>query len=165
MGNTSSGFRLMAAAQPAAGSVAGYRPTATDIRAAAQPVMPPRSDTVRSDGQDANGPEYRAKAAAAAEKFEAHFIAQVLKQMRRSVRDLNDTDERSFASRVNDDLLEVADTYVADALAHQRAFGIADLILRQLLPNAGPGGTAPAGGALKTQAVSAASSHETPGNE
>ncbi len=144
MGNTSSGFMLIAAAQPA-------RPRGPEI--------------LPANGQGAGGPEYRAKAAAAAEKFEAHFIAQVLKQMRRSVRDLNDADERSFASRANDDLLEVADTYVADALARQRAFGIADLMLRQLLPNAGPAGTAPAGGALKAQAATAASFHEAPGNE
>jgi len=144
MGNTSSGFMLIAAAQPA---------------------RPPGPEIFPVNGQDAGGPEYRAKAAAAAEKFEAHFIAQVLKQMRRSVRDLNDADDRSFASRANDDLLEVADTYVADALARQRAFGIADLMLRQLLPNAGLASTAPAGGALKAQAAPAASFHEAPGNE
>lgn len=131
-------------------SVAGTGFRAADIRPAAEPAVRPDA------AQDAASGEYRAKAAAAAEKFEAHFIAQVLKQMRRSARDINDDDERSFAARANEDMLEVADTFVADALARQRAFGIADLILRQLVPEAG---------GLKPPAASVASFHEGPRNE
>jgi flagellar protein FlgJ len=78
-------------------------------------------------------PAYRAKAAEAAEKFEAHFIAQVFKQMRQATREMSD-DDGSFAKHGNDDMLAIADNMVADTLAHRRAFGIADILLRQLLP-------------------------------
>jgi len=81
----------------------------------------------------ATSPEYRAAAGTAAEKFEAYFIAQMLQQMRRTTRALAE-DDGSFSSRANQDMLDMADTLVADALARQRAFGIADVILRQLLP-------------------------------
>lgn len=92
-----------------------------------------RTSSVGSPASDAISPEYRAKAQEAAEKFEAHFIAQVFKQMRRTTREMS-ADDGAFASRANQDMLEVADTLVADSLAHQRAFGIADILLRQLLP-------------------------------
>jgi peptidoglycan hydrolase FlgJ len=89
--------------------------------------------TIGSPASDGIAPEYRAKAQEAAEKFEAHFVAQVFKQMRRTTREMSD-DDGAFATRANDDMLEVADTLVADSIAHQRAFGIADILLRQLLP-------------------------------
>lgn len=76
---------------------------------------------------------YRAQAQAAAEKFEAFFIAEMMKQMRRSTRELGG-DDAPLRDRVADDLLEMADGLVADALSGQRAFGVADAILRQLLP-------------------------------
>ena len=83
-----------------------------------------------ADGAD---PLYRERARVAAEKFEGFFIAELMKQMRRSTRELSG-DEGLFQDRVNDDMLSMADTMVADTLAGQHAFGIADAILRQLLP-------------------------------
>ena len=78
-------------------------------------------------------PEYRAKAEAAAEKFEGYFIGQLLWQMRRCTREITD-DDGIYGSRANGDLLDMADVLVGEALARRRAFGIADIILRQLLP-------------------------------
>ena len=89
--------------------------------------------TAGSATGEAVSPEYRAKAAEAAEKFEAHFIAQVFRQMRRITREMSD-DEGAFATHANEDMLDVADVMVADSIAHRRAFGIADILLRQLLP-------------------------------
>jgi Rod binding domain-containing protein len=44
-------------------------------------------------------------------------------------------------------MLDMADNMVADQMAGRRAFGVADAILRQLLPAPGPA-PAPAGSAL-----------------
>jgi len=73
--------------------------------------------------------QYRAKATAAAEQFEGFFIAHMLHQMRASTRELAGAD-----SADRDNLFDLADGMVADKLAGQHAFGIADAILRQLLP-------------------------------
>lgn len=78
-------------------------------------------------------PVLRAKAVDAAEKFEAFFIAQNLKAMRRSTQALASEDS-PFNNKINQDMLDMADNQVADTMARQRAFGIADVILRQLLP-------------------------------
>ncbi|RZI44204.1 hypothetical protein EGT07_01890 [Herbaspirillum sp. HC18] len=77
--------------------------------------------------------EYRAKAGAAAEKFEGFFIAHMLRQMRSSTREIAGEDS-VFKSSANADMLDLADNILADKMAGQRAFGIADAILRQLLP-------------------------------
>jgi peptidoglycan hydrolase FlgJ len=81
--------------------------------------------------------EYRAKAGAAAEKFEGFFIAQMLRQMRSSTREMAGEDS-FFKNSVNSDMLDLTDTMLADKMAGLHAFGIADAILRQLLP-AAPG--------------------------
>jgi len=78
-------------------------------------------------------PVLRARAVDAAEKFEAFFISQNLKAMRRSTQALASEDS-PFNNKVNQDMLDLADNVVADTMARQRAFGIADVILRQLLP-------------------------------
>jgi flagellar protein FlgJ len=78
---------------------------------------------------------YRSKASAAAAQFEAYFIAHMLRDMRAGARTLA-RDDGLFQDRASQDLLELADGMVADQLAGRRAFGIADAILRQLLPPA-----------------------------
>ena len=93
--------------------------------------------------QDAGSPEYRAKVQEAAEKFEGFFIAQMLRQMRQSTREMSGEDS-VYNSRVNQDMLDMADTALADSLAGQRAFGIADAILRQMLPTPAAGLKQPA---------------------
>ncbi|PZN30843.1 MAG: hypothetical protein DIU71_11300 [Proteobacteria bacterium] len=79
-------------------------------------------------------PEYRAQAAAAAEQFESFFIAQMLRQMRSATREIAGEDS-IYGQRTAQDMLDMADVALADALAAQRAFGIADVILSQLLPD------------------------------
>ena len=78
-------------------------------------------------------PRYRAKATEAAVKFESFFIGSMLHQMRSGTRELAGEDS-VFKDPVNSDMLDLADTLVADKMAGQRAFGIADAILKQLLP-------------------------------
>ena len=97
------------------------------------PAVAPAADAPQ-DGVD---PAYRAKATAAAIKFESFFIGHMLHQMRASTKELA-SDDSPFKDRINDDMLDLADNLVADRMAGQRAFGIADVILRQLLPPAGP---------------------------
>ena len=87
------------------------------------------------DGVD---PKYRAKATEAAVKFESFFVGHMLHQMRAGTRALASEDS-VFKDKINEDMLDMADNLVADQLAGQRAFGVADAILRQLLPPAGAG--------------------------
>lgn len=94
---------------------------------------PDTSTTIRPADGSVPMPVYAAKVQAAAEKFEGFFIAQLLRQMRQGTREMAGEDS-VFSSRVNQDMLDMADVALADALAGQRAFGIADAILRQLLP-------------------------------
>jgi flagellar protein FlgJ len=91
-------------------------------------------------------PLYRAKATEAAVKFESFFISHMLHEMRASGRALQ-ADDDGHRDKTNDDMLDMADNMVADQMAGRRAFGVADAILRQLLPPAGPA-AAPAGAAL-----------------
>ncbi|MCA6217231.1 flagellar biosynthesis protein FlgJ [Ideonella sp. B7] len=77
----------------------------------------------------------------AAQQFESHFIAQMLHDMRRSSQALSDPDG-SHPSQ-GQEMLDLADTMVADQLATQGAFGIADLLLRQVLPQDATPPTAP----------------------
>ncbi|MBS1190260.1 MAG: hypothetical protein H6R10_2052 [Rhodocyclaceae bacterium] len=89
-------------------------------------------------------PALRAKAEAAAEKFEGFFIGEMLRQMRRASREFAGEDS-IYKDRAGADMLDMTDTLLADTLAGQRAFGIADLILRQLLPTlTAPAADAPA---------------------
>jgi flagellar protein FlgJ len=84
---------------------------------------------------------YRSKATEAAVKFESFFISHMLHQMRSGVRAIADEDSASN-NKINQDMLDMADNLVADQMAGRRAFGVADAILRQLLPPAA--GTNPA---------------------
>ena len=79
--------------------------------------------------------DYRARATAAAEKFEGFFIAQMLKEMRASASEFS-AEGSVFKDPVNADMMSLADGLVADQIAGQHAFGVADAILRQLLPPA-----------------------------
>jgi len=108
--------------------------------------VPPAADA----GADAH---YKARATEAAIKFEGFFIAHMLHQMRAGTRELS-AEDSVFKDPVNSDMLDMADTMVADKMAGQRAFGIADAILRQLLPAAPVAPTGQAG--ISTTAAAAA---------
>lgn len=77
---------------------------------------------------------YRAKVQQAAEQFESFFISQMLHQMRSATKEIAGEDS-TYGKNTNADMLDYADTSVADVMSRQRAFGIADVIVRQLLPN------------------------------
>lgn len=82
---------------------------------------------------NAPDPAYVAKATKAAVEFESFFISHMLHQMRSTTRELASEDS-ALRDRVNGDMLDMADDLVAGKMAGQRAFGVADAILRQLLP-------------------------------
>lgn len=73
---------------------------------------------------------------AAAVKFEGFFVAQMLKQMRQATAAMADSGS-AINDRVNDSTLALAEQTVADGLAGQRAFGIADVLVRQMSPQSG----------------------------
>jgi flagellar protein FlgJ len=78
-------------------------------------------------------PKYVAKATKAAVDFESFFIGHMLHQMRSTTRELAPEDS-VFRDPVNSDMMDMADDMMAGKMGSQRAFGIADAILRQLLP-------------------------------
>ncbi|HEX8610281.1 MAG TPA: rod-binding protein [Telluria sp.] len=78
-------------------------------------------------------PVFVAKATKAAIEFESFFIGNMLQQMRSGTRAMAD-DDSVFKDPVNRDMQDMADNMMAGQMAHQRAFGVADAILRQLLP-------------------------------
>ena len=82
-------------------------------------------------------PAFVAQATKAAVEFESFFISQMLKDMRATTREMADEDS-VFKDRVNQDMQDMADGILAKQMAGQRAFGVADAILRQLLPAALP---------------------------
>ena len=90
--------------------------------------------------QPAADPVYVAKATKAAVEFERFFISHMLKEMRSSTRAMA-AEDSVFNNRVNQDMQDMADDLLAGNMAGQRAFGIADAILRQLVPGAGSGKT------------------------
>lgn len=94
------------------------------------PVTPASAD---ADALSPDAARYKAKATEAAVKFEAFFIGQMLHQMRSSTREMAGEDS-IYKDSINQDMLDMADNLVADQLAGKRAFGVADAILRQLLP-------------------------------
>jgi len=78
-------------------------------------------------------PCYAAKARTAAEKFESFFISDMLHHTR-SVTQTMAGDDSVYQNRINQDMLDMADSVVADVMSRQHAFGIADTILKQILP-------------------------------
>ena len=93
----------------------------TDAAAAEAPVAP------------SVDPAYAAKVTKAAIDFESFFISNMLHQMRETTRDIA-PDDSPFKDKVNQDMQDMADKLLAGNVANQRAFGIADAILRQMLP-------------------------------
>lgn len=79
-------------------------------------------------------PATRTELDAAAEEFEAMFLRQMLKQMRKAS-DVLKADS-SLHSANTDTLREMHDEALADTLARRRQTGIADLLVRQLAPPA-----------------------------
>ncbi|MCW7536543.1 rod-binding protein [Aquabacterium sp. A7-Y] len=118
------------------------------------PLLTPAAGAAPAAGAPED--KVRAQAEAAAQKFEAFFITEMLRQMRRTTREMA-ADDSASNQRINEDMLDMADGRTADTLAGQRAFGIADAILRQLLPPQAPGVTAAVDRAFKPGAKPVAS--------
>ena len=98
--------------------------------------LPGRSglnDAVAPAAEGTPDPVYVAKATKAAVEFESFFISQMLKDMRATTREMADEDS-VFKDKVNQDMQDMADGILSKQMAGQRAFGVADAILRQLLP-------------------------------
>lgn len=76
----------------------------------------------------------------AAVKFEAFFVAQMMQQMRQATAALADKDG-ALNDAANQAPLAMADNLVAESLASQRAFGIADVLVRQMSGAAHPSTT------------------------
>ena len=86
---------------------AGTSPKA-DVTAAIAPASAP--DSSQAADKDAKlSPAERAKVEKAAVKFEAMFIGEMLKQMRRTTREFAGEDS-VFKDRIASDMLEMADT-------------------------------------------------------
>ncbi|HMN43131.1 MAG TPA: rod-binding protein [Povalibacter sp.] len=125
--------------------------TNLDIALSSAPPSPAQPQ-IRAAADDIASADYVARVQAAAEKFEGFFIAQMLRQMRQSSREMAGEDS-VFNSRNGQEMLDMADVALADSLAGRRAFGIADAIVRQLLPP-----PPPAAAGLKTSTAPVASS-------
>lgn len=111
-------------------------PRQFSIGPSAQPTLAPvANEASATEAADPAAARYRAKATEAAVKFESFFIGDMLHRMRSSTEALKDEEHKDS---INRDMLDMADNLVADQMAGQRAFGVADAILRQLLPPAQP---------------------------
>jgi flagellar protein FlgJ len=105
-----------------------YKPVNTKLAEVADPAV----DAVASN-PDKPDPAYVAKATKAAVDFESFFISHMLHQMRSTTREMA-AEDSVFRDRTNQDMQDMADDMLAGKMAGQRAFGVADAILRQLLP-------------------------------
>lgn len=125
-------------------------------------LMPSPTTTTLAPSADGSTPS-RAKVVAAAQQFEAHMVSQLLHQMRRSMREFS-SDDSAMNSRTNADMLDLADDQLAASLARQGAFGIADVLIRQLLPAeaTATATAAAAGGGFKPTAATVAPSQGQP---
>ena len=99
-----------------------------------QPIpLNPKDAAPVAPAADQPDPAYVAKATKASVEFERFFVSNMLKQMRSSTREMAGEDS-VFKDRVNQDMQDMADDLRPAPLAAPRAFGIADAILRQLVP-------------------------------
>jgi flagellar protein FlgJ len=90
-------------------------------------------DAVAPAAADVADAAHVARATRAAVEFESFFISHMLKEMRATTREMASEDS-VFKDKVNQDMQDMADGILAKQMAGQRAFGVADAILRQLLP-------------------------------
>jgi flagellar protein FlgJ len=79
--------------------------------------------TTSASAATAPNPELKA----AAQRFEAVFLREMISTMRKGK-----LAEDIFGSSATDNFREMADAHTADAMAKLGAFGIADLVERQL---------------------------------
>jgi len=112
------------------GNVTGLRPN-TDIE---QGIA-----LIRSTSKDDDPEEVRK----AATLLESHFLTMLLRELRTPLFD-TERDEYFAPSRAEETFTSQLDEALGDSLAERRDLGLADLIIRQLLPEQtadGPGGS------------------------
>jgi flagellar protein FlgJ len=104
---------------------------------ALKPLHPTQGDATNpvAPAADAGAlpPAVVAKATKAAVEFESFFISHMLHQMRESARGIAPEDSPTN-NKINQDMVDMVDGMLAGHLAGQRAFGVADAILKQILP-------------------------------
>lgn len=93
------------------------------------------------------------KLSRASEDFEAMFIQQLLREMRKSNQTLNGEDSL-FHGQTGQELLDWTDQQMASVLSRQHAFGIAGAILHQLKPPAAADGNIHVNNAVAPVALS-----------
>jgi flagellar protein FlgJ len=98
-----------------------------------KPLHPEQAGADDKVAAAAPDPVYVAKATKAAVEFESFFISHMLHQMRESERTIA-PDDSPTKDKVNQDMTDMVDNMLAGNMANQRAFGVADAILRQILP-------------------------------
>jgi flagellar protein FlgJ len=86
-----------------------------------------------ADAPDPATQALTAKVTKAAIDFESFFISNMLHQMRETTRTIA-PDDSPYKDKVNQDMQDMADNILSGSIANQRAFGVADSILRQMLP-------------------------------
>ena len=102
-----------------------------------QAALAAEAPVATAAAQPAADPVYVAKATKAAVEFERFFISHMLKEMRASTKAMA-TEDSVFNNKINQDMQDMADDQLAASMAGKRAFGIADAILRQLVPASTP---------------------------
>ena len=100
---------------------------------AADPEKAPVAPAANVSNAGSPDRAYVKQATKAAVEFESFFIANMLHQMRESAKTLAPEDS-PLKNPINSDMLDMADKMLAGHMAGQRAFGVADAILKQLLP-------------------------------
>lgn len=98
-------------------------------------VSLPQHLNSRTPGEGINGPAPNGQLEMAAEQFEALFLQQVLKQMRKAG-DVLSADS-PLRSRELDTMRDFYDGVLAETLAGKKQTGIADLLVKQLSGNGG----------------------------
>lgn len=95
-------------------------------------MIGPAASRAAAAAADAPANRDRAQLEAAAQAFEAVFLRQVIGSMRQAR-----LAEDVFGSAATDQFRDMADANLADTMADQGSFGIADLLLQQFGRNGG----------------------------
>jgi flagellar protein FlgJ len=104
-----------------------------ELRPTLSPVTDDGAAVIAAAGEPPRDQATRQKIVQAAEGFEAMFIKEMLTQMRKATQTLAGPDS-IFSNRINTDMLDMADSAIANQLAKGRSFGISEVLLRQLMP-------------------------------
>jgi peptidoglycan hydrolase FlgJ len=114
------------------------------LDASAMQTLQPLAANAAQSADATQQPIDKKALAHASEQFESMFVKQMLNEMNNATREMSAQDSPLRDSTSNS-MLDYANTFVADALASQHAFGISDFIVRQMTPGAAQVGQAQSG--------------------